>query len=242
MTSWPMSQAYKILFSAIALFGLLGGATVAAHPWAGLVIDDSGTIYFTFICPVVDEDHHACVWQVDGGKALVALHSASSPSDIILTRSYCRTLFAAERRNAGTGWQARLWQYEQAVWKSLIAPTMDPRQFHIQAYAVNEAGILYFARDARLFAHDPLGKVNPMIVDGTFDRIDALAWGPGEWLYVIDKGALRILDHDGNVSTLTTGLKEEAPADLPFSGANILFDLAVDLEMPSWPTMVTAGF
>lgn len=211
------------------LLGIGGASGAVAHPWGGLVIDDSGTIYFTFICPIVDEDHHACVWQINDQQELVSvLRSSASPSDIVLTRSYNRTLFGAERSSVGAGWQARLWQFDQPVWKTIIAPTTDPGQFHIQAYAVNDAGTLFFAREDQLYQRNSEGTVTAVAVQGTFDRIDAMAWGPGERLYIIDQGSIRVLAPDGTLSTLASGLKQEAPEDLPFSGANILFDLAVD--------------
>lgn len=210
---------------------LTGVSAASAHPWGGLVVDELGHVYFTFICPMVDDDHHACVWRIDADGALTTSYIAQrSPSDIILTRSPGRTLFAAERDNARGGYRARLRRYNQPSWDTIIAPTTDPAQFHIQAYAVDADGTTFFARDARLYQRSTTGVVTPVSISGTFDRIDAMAWGPEKQLYLLDQGRLLILAKDGTLTTLATGLKKPDPENLPFSGANILFDLAVDEE------------
>lgn len=208
----------------------LGGITAAlAHPWGGLVVDANGHVYFTFICPFVDEDHHACVWRLDDEHEPTAvLVSRYSPSDIVLARSRDRTVFGAERTGSDPAHRARLWQFEGDHWKPLIAPTTDPNQFHVQTYAVSDAGTIYFARGGRLYARDSTGGTTLLEPDTDFGRIDAMAWGPEATLYLVARGTLYLRAPDGTLTTRATGLKEEDPEDLPFAGANILFDVAVD--------------
>lgn len=215
-------------FVLLLLIGVAGLSTANAHPWGGLVIDADGHVYFTFICPLVDDDHYACVWQLgDGTEPTAVLESQRSPSDIVLARSPGRTIYGAERTGSGHH-QSRLWQRASSDWETVVAPTTDPAQFHIQAYAVADDGTLFFARDAQLFKRDTAGTVTPVPLNAPFERIDALAWGPDDALYLLNQGTLHIVASDGTVRTLATGLKEEDPEHLPFSGANILFDLAVD--------------
>lgn len=206
-----------------------GAHRVQSHPWGGLVIDASGDIYFTFICPFTSDDHYACVWKLSGGKITPDLESAHSPSDIILARNNNRALFAAERTSAGPVFQSRLWAADQGTWQPVIAPTSEAARFHIQAYAVDTAGTVYFARDALLFQRDSLGAVRPVPVDVAFERIDLMAWGPDETLYLLDRGTLYTLSPEtGTVARLATNLRAASPEHLPFSGANILFDMTVD--------------
>ncbi len=201
----------------------------AAHPWGGLVVDENGDIFFTFICPFTSDDHHACVWKLSDGAPTASLESRYSPSDIILARNTDRTIFGAERTNAGQLFQARLWKFQQDTWLDFISPTTDPARFHIQTYAVDNAGTIYFAKDNRLFKRTGDGQVTPVSLKRSFERIDLMAWGPDESLYLVDRGALLKMDlSTGSISTVANGLREEEPEDLPFSGANILFDMVVD--------------
>ena len=200
-----------------------------AHPWGGLVIDQNGDIYFTFICPFTSDDHYACVWKLSEGVVTPALSSSQSPSDIILARNNNRHIFGAERTNAGQAYQARLWQFTQNEWRNFIPPTTEPSRFHIQTYAVDNAGHVYFARDHLLFRRNSEGEVNQVPTTKTFERIDLLAWGPDEALYIVEGGTLLKMDPGTGAHVMVaSGLREEEPEDLPFSGANILFDMVVD--------------
>lgn len=135
----------------LAVFLVCFARGVPAHPWGGLVIDATGDIYFTFICPFTSDDHYACVWKLSDGKITPSLESASSPSDIILARN------------------------------------------------------------------------------NSFTRIDLMAWGPDETLYIHDRGTLCTLEPaTGAITLIASNLREESPEHLPFSGANILFDMAAN--------------
>ncbi|MEQ8523676.1 hypothetical protein [Gracilimonas sp.] len=211
------------------LFLLLNTNTVSAHPWGGLVIDQQGNIYFTFICPFVDDDHYACVWQINDQNELTeALESAYSPSDIILSRTPDRMIYAAERNNAGGGLQARLWNIDSTGKKLIIEPTTNEELFFIQTYAVAGDGTVFFARNNQLFKRDEQGQVVEVSLNAEITRIDDVAWGLNDKLYILDRESIKVVEEDGSISVLATGLKEENPENIPFAGANILFDFAVD--------------
>ncbi len=220
----------RCAIAALLLLHLSVSGKAHAHPWGGLVVDRHERIFFTFVCPMVGEQHAACVWEFDPDRPpRAALESASSPSDIVLARSPGGTVYAAERLAAGATHQAGLWRLATpGGWSAVIPMTSDPRVFHVQAYAVDDSGNLYFARDARLFMRAPNGSVSSVQIDAPLDRIDALVWGQDRKLYLLDRGRLYVRQPDGRLRTRATGLKQEDPEHLPFSGANILFDLAVD--------------
>ena len=223
----------SLLKSAVlsVLFLLLGSTNVFSHPWGGLVVDSQGNIYFTFIAPFVDDNHYACVWEIDEEQSLnQVLQSAFSPSDIIVSRSPSRTIFAAERSGSSGGYQARLWAIDGSNKKAIIDPTNDPSVFHIQAYAVSDDGTIFFAKDDQLFKTNKAGSVSQVALKEAFQRIDDLAWGLDNKLYILDRGSIKIVEEDSSVTILAEGLKEENPEGLPFDGANILFDLAVDKQ------------
>ncbi|MCP9292441.1 hypothetical protein [Gracilimonas sediminicola] len=218
-----------LYFLPLLLLLLLNTRIASAHPWGGLVIDQQGNIYFTFICPFVDEDHYACVWQIDDQQNLKqVLESSYSPSDIILSRSPDRVIYGAERNNAAGGFQARLWRVNGSGNELIINPTTNEDVFFIQAYAVAEDGMVYFARENRLFERSDGGEVTEIELPSDIDRIDDLAWGLNNKLYILDRESIKVMEEDGSVSVLATGLKEENPENIPFSGANILFDFTVD--------------
>lgn len=199
----------------------------ALHPWGGLVVDDAGQVYFTFICPFVDDDHYACIWQLQpDGTVTPVLQAERSPSDLVLARTPGRTLFAAERDGQAPRHRTRLWQRAATDWHPRLGPTTDPARFHVQAYAVADEGTLFFARDARLYRQDSTATTE-VLLPHPLNRIDAMAWGPSGQLFLLDRSTLYVRTPDGRLHTRATGLKEDAPANLPFSGANILFDLTV---------------
>ncbi|MGN8226139.1 hypothetical protein [Gracilimonas sp. BCB1] len=219
----------KFLYILPLLILLFNPQTASAHPWGGLVIDQQGNIYFTFICPFVDDDHYACVWQIDNQQNLKqVLESSHSPSDIILSRSPDRLIYGAERNNAAGGYQARLWKINGRDNELIIKPTTDEELFFIQAYAVAEDGKVYFARENRLFQRNESGQVLEIELPPGIDRIDDLAWGLNNKLYILDRESIKVMEEGGSVSVLATGLKEDDPENIPFSGANILFDFTVD--------------
>ncbi len=200
-----------------------------AHPWGGLVIDATGNIYFTFICPMVDDDHHyACVWKLNSVNELEEIiKSTSSPSDFILARDAGRMIFAAERSGNGPGYRNTLWQINGTSAKHLIPPARDQNAFHIQAYTIRNKKI-YFAKENEVFARDSLGIVTQLQLGADLPRIDLMKWSPAGELYIFAQGTIYILEEGNKVRELVRGLKKTKPKNLPFSGANIFFDMAID--------------
>ena len=214
----------------LALFLLIVNVkSLSAHPWGGLVIDHQGNVYFTFICPFVDDDHYACVWKInDQNELSEVLESAHSPSDIILSRSPNRMIYGAERNNSGGRFQARLWKIDSPDKELIIEPTTNENLFFIQAYTVADDGTVFFARDNQLFKRDEHGQIIEVNLSSEINRIDDLAWGLNDKLYILDRESIKVMEENGTVSVLATGLKEDNPENIPFSGANILFDFTVD--------------
>lgn len=208
---------------------ILASTSTKAHPWGGLVIDAEGNIYFTFICPMVDDDHHyACVWKLNSVNELEEImKSASSPSDFILTRNTERIIFAAERSGNNPRHRNTLWQINGTSARHLVPPTRDQNAFHIQAYTIRDKTI-YFARENEVFVRDSLGIVTQLQLGADLPRIDLMQWSPTGELYIFAQGTIYILDEGNKVRELISGLKKTRPKNLPFSGANIFFDMAID--------------
>jgi len=199
-----------------------------AHPWGGLVIDNEGNIYFTFICPIEDDNnHYACVWKISASNKMQhILKAKSSPSDIILTRNLKREVFAAERSGRSPNYNNKLWLIDKTQNQLLIPSTSNQDQFHIQSLAINNKKEIYFSKEGSLNFRDSLSKVSTFI-DERFGPIGLTAWGPNEELYFMADDDIYI--YDGNqFKLLISDLKKRNPEDLPFSGANIFFDMIVD--------------
>lgn len=206
---------------------LLAATPLHAHPWGGLVVDANGHVHFTFIAPFVDDDHHAAVWSIPpDGVPKPVLTSRYSPSDIVLSRTGERAVYAAERTGSDQAFVSRLWRVRGSEVEAAIPATTDRSLFSCQAYAVTDAGTVYFADDARLYRRTASGSAAPVTSPFSFDRIDDLAAGPAGSLYVLDRDRIVVLQGD-SARVLADGLKDSDPDNLPFAGANILFDLAV---------------
>ena len=76
-----MTLSYSLKVFALSVFMLsFKMGALMAHPWGGLVIDNRGNIYFTFINPIVDKNHLACVRQINNELDLISvLESNYSP-------------------------------------------------------------------------------------------------------------------------------------------------------------------
>lgn len=206
-----------------------------SHPWGGLVIDSEGNIYFTFICPFVDDDHHyACVWLIDSSNSSKEiLKASSSPSDIVLERTKDRQIFAAERSGNSPNYLNKLWRITPQNSIQVIKPTTNQYLFHIQTYAVNDSGILFFAKSNKLFQRDSLGVVSEINLDLNLNRIQLLEFGPSGKLFVLADNNLYRWEGE-SLSLIAEELKEDDPENIPFRGANIIFDMVVDEDENSY--------
>ncbi len=199
-----------------------------SHPWGGLVIDRDGNIYFTFICPIDDDNnHYACLWKITPNNEMDhVLKARRSPSDIILSRNLDREIFAAERSGQNPNHNNILWKIDAPTNHALIPATTDQTLFHIQSIAVNKNQEVYFSKDSEIFLRDSLNQISK-INDRNFERISLIALGPDEDLYILSRDKIYIFDGT-NYKLLASDLRKENPEDLPFSGANIFFDMVVD--------------
>ncbi|MEQ9279126.1 MAG: hypothetical protein RLN83_06480 [Balneola sp.] len=215
-------------FFVLALLTLCMPSLLESHPWGGLVIDQDGNIYFTFICPIDDDaNHYACVWKITPNNEMIhVLRAQRSPSDIILSRNSNREIFSAERTGQNPHHNNTLWIIDQPKNQVLIPSTTAQNQFHIQSIAVNEEHEIYFSKDSDIFFRDSLNQITK-INTPDFERINLTAWGPDEELYIMSGDDIYIYD-GSDYKLLASDLKKRNPEDIPFSGANIFFDMVVD--------------
>lgn len=218
---------YRIASATFILITLLA-ASSEAHPWGGLVIDSNGDLYFTFICPFVDDDHYACVWKIESNQELSeVLKSQRSPSDIILARSPDRMIFAAERSGFNPNFNNTLWKIQDSKATILIGPNTNQDTFFIQTYAISNDGTIYFAKEDRIYKRDYTGSLTELELEKDIGRVQLIEIGDDGELYIMANGDLYI-KNDDSLTLLISGLKAENPENLPFRGANIFFDMAID--------------
>lgn len=214
-----------VLLLAFMLAPVLGNS----HPWGGLVIDSEGNIYFTFICPLVDNDHYACVWKIDPELELSeTLRSNRSPSDIVLTRNPLRSIYAAERTGNNPSYNNSLWRLSSSDDEVQILDTRDQNVFHIQAYAVDSNGTIYFAKEHSIYKRDNEANVTELNIPfPNKERIGLLEFSSNGDLYILSGEDLYRFDGT-NLELIAEDLREKDPENIPFRGANILFDMAID--------------
>ena len=223
------SGLVKSLFLACTMV-LLFSLKAASHPWGGLVIDNQGNIYFTFICPMVDNDHYACVWKINSVEELSeVLQSNRSPSDIILSRSPDRIIYGAERTGQNPDHTNSLWLINETGSTSFIEPSRNQNNFHIQAYAVSGDKSVFFARGSQIYIRDKEKKITELKLDRQLERIQLLSFSPSGELYILSGDNL--YKHvENSLTVIAEGLRQNDPENIPFRGANILFDMAIDEE------------
>jgi hypothetical protein len=202
---------------------------IQAHPWGGLVIDEQGNIYFTFICPIDDDQsHYACVWKLDPQKNLTeVLRARYSPSDIVLSRNTDREIFAAERTGQQPIYSNTLWKISSSTSNSVISRERDQTKFHIQALAIANNGDVYFSKENIIYVRDSKNEVVPLPLGAISGRINLLTVAPNRVLYFMADDDIYSYK-DSLPNPVISDLKENNPPNLPFSGANIFFDIAID--------------
>lgn len=210
-----MRAVFLVLFVALA-------PAVVAHPWGGLVVDAAGAVYFTFVCPPVSENHVACVWRLAPGETepQPALISGSDPSDMVLARTAGRVVYAAERVGSHP-FRARLWRFDADGRPEEVLPLMGPRDFTPDPYTVTDGGTIYFQHDGAVWSRTAdSAPVRVRDAPERLSNLEALADGT---LVSVSGGELW-----RGTQRIARNLKRDDPPGLPFSGANILFDLAID--------------
>ncbi|NNE70877.1 MAG: hypothetical protein HKN29_11025 [Rhodothermales bacterium] len=207
----------------LILLVLVCTATSAnAHPWGGLVVDAAGSVYFTFVSPIVGDGHVACVWRLDPGASepVQALRATSDPSDLVLARDNNRVVYAAERVGSEP-FQTRLWRFSPDGSPELILPFVGASQFNADPYAVDTNGSIYFQNGGAIWKRTI--ETGPERWIEAPDRLSSLLAVQGESILQVKGG---VLVRDGEL--IADNLKLEDPPRVPFSGANILFDVAAD--------------
>ncbi|MBO6794199.1 MAG: hypothetical protein JJ895_09820 [Balneolaceae bacterium] len=222
----------RLILSLLVLtftFGFFGSNSVLeAHPWGGLVIDSDGNVYFTFTCPIVDDHHYACVWMIDqDGNTQQILNSRYSPSDIILSRSPSRYVLAAERSGQSPSYRNMLWEIHSDSISQVNPAKNYSNAFHIQAYAIANDSTLYFARDGQLFSLQKNSTASEIDLGRTINRIDLVSIDGDGTLYLVADNALYKKSETG-LKLIANSLKDNDPENIPFRGANILFDMCID--------------
>lgn len=221
------------LFKSITAFilALICFSNLESHPWGGLVIDENGDIYFTFICPMVDDDHYACIWKIDSNNEVKqVLKSSYSPSDIVLSRTNNHGIFAAERTGSSPSYSNRLWEIDGIESSERISTSTNSRLFFIQTFTISNDGTLFFAREDKLFERDEENTITEILLPEEFGRIQLVQLGPNDELYVLASSNLYIKEVNKPIRLILSDLKDENPDNIPFRGANIFFDMAIDEE------------
>ncbi len=225
-----MSPLVKLTISCLFAILIMTPDSANSHPWGGLVIDAEGNIYFTFICPMVDNDHHACVWKIDPNQELSeVLQSRRSPSDIVLARTQNRIIYGAERTGQNPNQSYSLWRINESGGTPFIKPTTNQELFFIQSYAVSDDGDIYFARDSKIFVRSSDQSISEFKLDQEIGRIGLLSFSPSGKLFIVAEDGLYKKNKNG-LELIAKQLKEENPENIPFRGANILFDMTIDKD------------
>ncbi len=220
----------KLLISTLSiLFSLVSFQQIAkAHPWGGLVVDEDGNIYFVFTCPIVDDHHYACVWKLDTeGNLTQVLKSQHSPSDIILARALNNQIYAAERSGQSPNYRNTLWRLNTQVEPPYFYRVNSSNDFHIQSYAVADSARLYFTRDGNLYKTNNQSTVSEIETGHALRRIDLLSLDSNGNLYLVADNNL-YKQTENEFELISQSLRKENPPNIPFRGANILFDMCVD--------------
>ena len=234
MRSRQPARTAALLWSGLLVL-IAWSAPVSAHPWGGLVVDDQGNIYFTFTCPMQGDGHVACVYRIDRGTSTPqpVLVASSDPSDLVLARSPSRVIYAAER-SGSRPYRTRLWRLSRDDDPTEVIPFAPEQRFAADPYAVADDGQVFFARDGAIIAYN-----NAELTDAIAGSLKSsgVVVGPRSTRLLVvrdDSRLVAVIDDTlmlieiGKLADRISGpLREENPPGLPFEGANILFDLAV---------------
>ncbi len=219
-----MNFGFRSLFIFLIFFCFAQKAET--HPWGGLAIDSDGNLYFTFICPLVDEDHYACVMKIDSFSVLSeVLKSSRSPSDIVLERTPNHTIYAAERTGSQSSYRNTLWKLNSDTFEQALS-TINQSMFHIQAYALDNEGRIYFSKENQILVKENLSATPKLLIESD-ERISLIEWGPSEVLYFMARGNIYKYQNQKK-QLIVENLRKPDPDNLPFQGANIFFDMVVD--------------
>ena len=228
--------------------GILIAVPLAAHPGDGLIVDDQ-TFYFVATDPIaLTSSHHAALWRwSEESGLLLTYRSPHGSSNLHIEQGLDGQIYCAERRYLGDRparpgdrpgdrdvYETKLGRFEldgKITW--LMGPESGRSPFGRAAFLMDRNSNIVFA-DAhnRVMIRDVQGRTKPLEVEGTFDDIQLLAWGPEGDIYVLDGWNIKVIASDESVRTLNL---QHRSAETEFvrghgTDGTIIFDMIVDPE------------
>ena len=245
-----MKRLAPLLAACIALCACVAAH---AHPGAGLVVADDGTVFFADV-------GRETIWKLSPEGELTPLVRDRWTHALFLAAD--GTLYyEREIPNGGTA-PCSLWRITpDGTHERLIAPQPDRRNFAGDEFVVDAVGNVYYAHSVRgedggwrvhLMRRTPEGEVTEftgrgdgaLFTDGAPDSaviriVTAMAMGPDGAIYFADRDHLRKVELTGEragfVTTIATGLIDTEPQDPPerrgpSTTINRLYGLAIDAD------------
>ena len=210
------------LFVFILFFTLI--VPVAAHPTGSMLVIN-GTLLWSYVCPLDDTEHHACVMRFDEENGVRPwLTSTFTASDWMMAPAPNNQVFLAERHFDQIQQinKVRLLVASVGVTpRELISWFDDVHRFGEGGFAVLEDGRFLFARYPKLYILNKDGTTTvwrewPAPVYGLRQTQDGSLLIRGEaqaWLTA----------HDGTLLKSWSGLLQQLTQEPPFMG-NRIFD------------------
>lgn len=207
---------------------------VFAHPGYGIVADGRGNIYFTDIS-------RQTIWKIDPGKELQAIAQGKWSHQLWMD-SNDNLYFTDEEEIEGQRGYS-LWKFSaDGKITELISPRLR-EDFPGDIFVIDDEGTLYVANNTTIFWSRDYRRFQPLLVSGTtsgaqnpaFSGIHSMTFGADGWIYLVDQDKLKRVKN-GKAETISTGLIEENPPDIPIRNApnpsaiNRLFGLALDQD------------
>ncbi len=234
----------RITAGAVAL--AIATSFASAHPGSGVVVDNTGTIYFTDIV-------NTTIWKVDPSGNRSAFVRDTWTHSIQLDGN--GTFYYERELNEPGVPPIELNRIKpDGTRETIIEAPRDRAQFSGTGFVQRQDGSTLFPFSVRgadgkwravIHHRSPKGTVRvfagsttgALYRDGpkalaTFRQITDMTAGPDQSLYLLDRDRLRRIDRTGTVSTLATGLLDAKPLNPPETSGpettiNRLYGLAV---------------
>jgi hypothetical protein len=195
-----------------------------AHPTGGMVVID-GRLLWSYVCPIEDADHHACVmlWDEESGVR-PWLTSAFPASDWMLAPAPEGKVYLVERYfdQARQANRARLLTATVGAEPEVIIPWFDDaHRFGEGGFAALGDGRFLFARYPNLYVLDRDGSAT--MWKEWSEPVYGLKQTQGGSLLIRGESVAWLTTHDGTVLESWPGLLQELTTEPPFMG-NRVFD------------------
>jgi hypothetical protein len=227
----------------LALFAIsLSGSFANAHPPTGIVIDQSGTVYFTDL---------ETIWKIDtNGKLSIVRHGVSGRHTHELSIDQSNTLRGADLSYESQKWISSVWKMSpDGQFTYLLEPTSSPpRGMSLWTDAIGNTYVVEQDNNSKketlLVRRSPTGELTILAGskyghrDGNgssanFGSIGGMHIDVDGTIYLTDGPSVRTVTRDGVVSTVATDLTKRTSEDAPpLFGKNdgILSGLTLDKE------------